>query len=214
MLEITCSVLEQNDSKALVFTDNTPTGEATSWGEGGNIAVTDIDGSTHTLELQLTFKTSAETVEYDYIDLYDEFGPFTTQADLVFTITPLLLKVDGSVPDGITSDSLITDGVVYITYVVDRDLGTENVFEEVALAYTQIREKVYDKLRLLDMAKFSTYTMPLSTEYTRGISDCLFMYTYIKAMEASAYVNLEQEILNELDAVEKLYVNGCNYTWY
>lgn len=207
MIELNLSVLESNDSKTLVFTDTT--GISTNgWGDSGNIDVTDIDGITHTLELQLTFKTNAETVVYDTIDLYSDVdfgGPWTTVADLVFAITADKLMVNGV--SEFTIEDMIPDGIMDVTYTVDAGLGTEDIFTMTVLVYNQIRNKVYDRLRQIPKI-YASYDF-------RGkeISDTTLMYSLVKSMEAGAYIALEEELLNTLDTVEKLYTNGSNYTW-
>ena len=206
MLEISCSSLEQNDSLGLVFTDTTGT-STNGWGNGGNINVTDINGSTHTLELQLTKVTQDNNVVYDYINLYTEFGPFTTIADLVFTISHTLLKVNGVIEDGVSSTTPIEDAIWNIQYVVDRTLAGENIFLLSIFTYNQVKVQVYDKLRQIS---------PIYMSYdnrSKEISDSLLLYGLVKGMEASAYVALEKELLNTLDTCEKILTNGSNYTW-
>jgi len=198
MLTLTLSVLESNDASSLVFTDTTGSTATTAWGQDGNINVTDIDGSTHTLELSLIHKNADGTITYDTIDLYAEFGPFTTTADLVFTITPDLLLVSGAG----NSDDTLADGIYEVAYAVDTSITNMTVF-----AYSNIRNATYDRLRQIPSI-YNSYD-----SRSKEIDDTLLQYSFIKSMEASAYVALETELINILDAAEKLNVNGCNYTW-
>lgn len=211
----TCSILEQNDSLGLVFTDTTGLysgSNLTGWGSP-NIATTAIGAfnpsTGHSLELQLTKTTIDTTVVYDYIDLYTVFGSsyFTDNTKLVFTIPHTLLKVNGIVESGITTNSPIEDAIWVITYIVDRDKIASNFSTVTLFTYNQVKVKVYDKLRQIS---------PIYMSYdnrSKEISDTLLLYSLIKGMEASAYVALEQELLNTLDTCEKILVNGSNYTW-
>jgi hypothetical protein len=210
MLDLSCTVQEQNDSLALIFTDNT--GDDTvegGWGYDTNLDVTDIDGNTHTLELKLTIKTLSATTEYDYIDLYDEFGPFTTVDDLVFTIPMTMLLVDDVLPSGVDATTTITEGIITVEYIVDRDSqgGTEATYTFDMLSYNQSKIKVYDKLRQIS-AIYNAYD-----SRSKEIDDSLLMYSILKGIEASAYVALEDDLLEELDTLATLYENGSNYTW-
>lgn len=202
MLSLSLTVLENNDASALTFTDATGTTGTGGWGQSGNINPSDIDGNTHTLTMQLTHKTVAGETVYNTIDLYTAFGPFTTVDDLVFEITPdMLIDSNSESPDS------ILDGIYEVTYIVDEDLGTEVVLNMTIFAYSLIRNNVYDRLRQIPQIYNSTDSR------SKEIDDTLFMYAFLKAMEASAYVALEDELMNDLDATEKLYLNGSNYTW-
>jgi hypothetical protein len=77
-LNLSLSYSERNDNKVLTLTDTTA-----DWGTGGNITVAAITS----LTLDVTIVTSDGTeTECDQIDLVDEFGPLTTQANLVFPL--------------------------------------------------------------------------------------------------------------------------------
>ena len=206
---ISLSALEQNDNKALVFTDNTGTG-TDGWG-GRNPDITDINGTTSKLMLDITYVSDSETIVYDTINLYNDSdfgGPWTTPADLVFTITPLKLLIDGLVVSGVTSDSTINDGIYKLVYWLnDNDTRTDVEFKLDLFVYGIIRNKVYNKLRQI---------IPIYNEYnsrSQEISDVMLQFSFLKSMEAMAYVALQSELLNALDATIKLNSNGSNYTW-
>ena len=82
-LTLTYNVTERNDNQLLTITDTTST--ITGWGIGTNPAVTDIASLSNQLTLDITITTSDGTeIAYNTINLYDTFGPFSTQSDLVF----------------------------------------------------------------------------------------------------------------------------------
>ena len=200
---LSLSVLEQNDSKALVFTDNTGYGTG-GWGDSGNIEPSDIDNSTHTLSLDITRKTLENTVIYDTIPL---IGPWATSATMIFTITPMDLLISGIVEDGVTVDSEIIDAIYTCVYTLDEGLPTQVIYTVYVLAYNQIKVKVYEKLRTVPQI-YNAYD-----SRSKEISDTLLQYTILKSIEAMAYVALEDELLETLDTIQKLNTNGSNYTW-
>lgn len=198
-MELRLSILERNDATALVFTDT-----SIGWGLDGFPNFTEINGVTHTLHLYLTRKTLDATTSFDVINLT---GSWTEQSDMVYTITASDLLVNGVPEDGVTSDTKIQDAIYTCLYVLDEDLATEAEYSVDFLAYIQIKTKVYDKLRQV-LAIYNAYD-----SRSKEISDSLLQYTFLKAIEASAYVALEDELLETLDTIEKINTNGSNYTW-
>lgn len=202
MLDLSLTYVQSNDNTTLEFTDTTGTGTG-GWGDGSNIEVTDIDGVTHTLELDIDITTpDGTTTSYDAIDLYGAFGPFSTPSDLVFTITPVSIQDTGT-SLGTATDEL-PDGIYDITYIVDRGLGTEASVEYALLIDGQVRKLIFDDLRQL----------PIQYECKEDFRDCyqnpdilsaLFNYSYLKGMEASAITAKREEILNMLTVLESIY---------
>lgn len=212
MLTLNATVLQQSDNKALVFTDSTGTSAPGGWGYDTNPDVTTIttNGSDPKLELQITVKRNDETTIYDYIDLgadSDFGGPYTTPDELVFTITPLKLLINGVVKEGVTSDSELEDGIYECIYVYGRDTVEEATTTIVMCVEGVIRNKVYDRLRIVPDI-YNSYN-----NQSKEISDTLLMFCMLKSIESMAYVALQDKILNTLDALEKIYNNGTNYTW-
>ena len=200
------SVVERNDNKLLTMTDTTGTG-VTGWGNGSNPAVTDIDGSTHTLTLDIKIKTSDSTeTTYDTIDLYAEFGPFTTTADLVFALDCTMLEVSG-VAYGTTSD-VFPDGIYEMIYSYDKAPKTPTVSTTGTLLIDGVvTAAIYELLRTV------------STKYECGgphektTLDIIFLNTYLDCMHASAYVAREESVLSQLSVIEDLITNVSTYTW-
>jgi hypothetical protein len=201
-LEIKLSALEQNDCAALVLTDTTLT-DSTGWDESGNAAITDIAEASNKLELSIVYTNILETITYDTINCYTVFGgPFTTQADLEFTLLPTMLKVSGITE--FASDSVIPDGLWNITYTYGTTVST---YQLDMFVEGDIRNKIYERMRNLPSI-YNAYD-----SRSQEISDTILMYSMLKSLEAMAYVALTDELINTLDALEKLYSNGSNYTW-
>jgi hypothetical protein len=203
------SAMQTNDNKQLVLTDTT--GEYSVLNPGGwgspNIAVTAINGSTHTLELLIRFHTVNTDTTYEYINLYTEFGPFTELTDLVYTLTPDMLIETGGGSMGIV-DSEFLDGVYHLSYIIDRGLGTENIYTLVIMLDGQIRNKIYQELR----------NIPKSYENNepsdKNIYKAIFDYAFIRGIEHTGFVAREEDLIFDLDKLEKIYANGSNCTWW
>lgn len=200
-LDLSLSYVQSNDNKTLIVTDTTGT-DTGGWGDGTNIDVTDIDGVTHTLELQVKIKTSDGTeTTYDYIDLYDEFGPFSTTADLVFNITAPLLTSLGSALG--TSATQLPDGIYTIGYYVDRGLAGDTSLTETILVDGQVRVEVYDLLRKIPV-KYNCSENYRDCFPSEDILDALSWYSYLKGMQFSATLSKQEEILAMLSNLQEL----------
>ena len=209
------SFVESNDNKSLIISDITGTEDSTDWGTGtvGGVAVaySDIDGSSanYGLELDIEITTSDGTVTaYDTIDLFTEFGTFATMDDMIFTIDCTLLQVS-AVAIGDATDEL-PDGTWDITYtLVDVATPANNVvYNEVVLIYGVVKNAVYEKLRAI-ISKYDNAEW-LDDHATR---EAMFAYSYLIAIEASAVIAKEEELLNSLSVLERLITNGSNNTW-
>lgn len=200
------SVVERNDSKLLTFSDT-----STGWGTGGDPNVTDIavrTDLTYSLTLSITIHQPNSDIIYDLIDLYTINGPFATTADLVFPISAANLKVSGSALGDTTTN--LPDGIYDITYKLQHyvtgawvDLYT---LTEYALVYGQVKYQVYDKLRQL----------PILYEYTnppRDILEAELYNTFLQSIEKSAYIAKKTELVDMLETLQRLLLNGSNYPW-
>jgi hypothetical protein len=201
-LDLSLSYIEFNDNKAIKFTDTT--GVTTGgWGYSGNLDVTDIDGSTHTLELQIDITTSDNTTtSYDHIDLYDEFGPFTDTDDLVFTIDASMLISSGSALG--TSSTQLPDGIYEIVYIFDRGLGTVAYVNYKVLIDGQVRKEVYDELRQIPV-QYTCKEDFRDTFSNKDIVSALTHYSYLKGLEASSVIAKDEELLDILATLETIY---------
>lgn len=201
------SVTERNDNKLLTITDTSgevATGTATGWGAPNDY--TGIDGATHTLEFNLTITTSnGEATTYDTIDLFSEFGPFATVADLVFELDPTMLKV-GTVSQ-FTSDSEFPDGIYEIEYVYDDTLGTEEYTTSTELVYGIVRNIVYELSRTIPMM------YECGAPHEKSTLDIIFMNMYLSSTVRSSLSGREASVLNDLYSLERLVTNTSNYTW-
>lgn len=197
--------IQSNDNTVIKFTDNTGIYAAVTnvhgWGSP-NTAVSDIDGVTHTLELLVSITTSSGTqVDYEYIDLYDEFGPFTTVNDLEFAITSDIL-LEGTDPLGTTED-VLPDGWYEISYVVDRDLAGEDTFSYQLLVDGNIRLKVDNALRELPYL-WNTRADALNSRDWETLLGGLKKLSYFNGMLADVTTAKEEEVLDILGTLEDI----------
>lgn len=187
------SYTQRNDNKLLTITDTT-----IDYGTGGNIAVAAIT----TLTLDVTITVSDGTVTaYDQIDLFDVFGGFAVQADLVFPIDCTLLEDSGAALG--TASDLLPDGVYDFVYTIN----TTNIFTESILVEGQIRAAVYEKLRALPV------TYNCAECKTKEIMDTIFCYGLLNSLESAGYVAKNEELVNQLFVLERLVTNGSSYSW-
>lgn len=203
------SFTERNDNIALIIQDITGTDGSTDWGVGTNISYTDIDGSSYDLLLDIVITTSDGTeTTYDQIDLYSEFGPFVTYDDMVFTITADMLKVS-TVAQFEVGDTL-PDGIWDITYTVTNagTAGADVTLQEDVLIYGVVKYEVYDAIRQVPRI----YELVGEVD-TRTVWEALLKIAYLEALQASAYVSMSEELLDQLETLENLVRNGSNNTW-
>jgi hypothetical protein len=203
-LTLSFLAVERNDSKLLTLTDTSVTWTTPSY--------TDIQARTsltYSLTLDITINTPTLTTVYDQLDCYViGSGPFATQAAMIFPISAANLQISGS-PLG-TTDTELPDGIWDIVYKLQHYTG--GAWVDVAsstisiLMYGQIKTKVYDKLR--KVPKWSE----LSSGY-RDINEASYYYTYLQAIEKSAFVARKAELLQMLETLERLLLNGSNYPW-
>lgn len=206
-LNLQLSTLQANDNKLLQFTDTTGVYSGSNTGGWGspNLAVTAIDGSTHTLELLIRIVTPDTDTTYSYINLFTLFGPFATTTDLIFEINASHL-LSSSVPLG-TSTDLLPDGTYYITYIVDRGLVGEVFTSFVMFVDGQVRNATYNKLRTIP----TVYNC--KNVKNKDIDDAILAYGYLKAMESTAYVAKTEELLNDLSVLQRIVLYGCDNSW-
>lgn len=203
-LTLSLSAVERNDSKLLTLTDT-----STDWGTPSYTDIAARTSLTYSLTLDITINTPTATTVYDQIDCYVlAEGPFTAQSDLVFPISAAELLISSS-PLG-TTDTLLPDGIWDIVYKVQHYSG--GTWSDVAtksfsiLMYGQIKTKVYDKLR--KVPKWSD-----CPNGYRDINEASYYYTYLKSIESSAFVARKTELIQMLETLERLLLNGSNYPW-
>jgi hypothetical protein len=205
-LALNLSVVERNDSRLITFTDT-----STGWGTGGDPTVTVIaarTGLTYSLTMDITINTSTEVIVCDQIDLYGKgvATPFTVQSDLVFELDDTTILVSGTgvgdvLPDGVWD---ITYKVQYYTGGVwtDIDVKTFSI-----LVYGDIKTQVYNRLRQIPNLYSKGILM------SRDVQEPLLYYTFLQSIEKSAYVARKSELLDMLETLERLLLNGSNYPW-
>jgi hypothetical protein len=142
----------------------------------------------------------------DTVDLFSEFdGPFTDQDEMIFTVTSAML--------GDTADSLLVDGLYALTYtVMSRVGGTGNYQTDTLtvtiLVYGQVKVAVYEKLRNL-----STTYMCSDNRTKTNIAEADLCAAYLTCIENSAYLAKTEELLNMLNVLSNMVLNGSNITW-
>lgn len=228
-LDLSLSILEENDNTGLQITDatgTTATGTATGWGvtaveqnPPATVVVTDIvAGSDVTtaskwhLLLDVIVTTSDGTsTTYDQINLYDldTTGPFADNTELVWVIDPSDLVSDSEAM-GESTDELV-DGIYYITYsLVDNAAhGTiEDAFSVTILVDGKVRVKVYDVIRQIQsIYNCTNEEQPIYNKEFRDVLVALLKYGIFRGLLANLSSGNTTEILNILDTLERLTTN-------
>jgi len=206
MLSLTLSALERNDNRLLTLTDT-----STGWNTGGDPNYTSIQARTsltYSATLDITINTTTSVIVYNQIDCYVLSGPFVAQADMVYELDASKFIVNGN---GIgDSSTVLPDGIYDIVYKVQHWNGSSwvdiNVKTLSILVYGQIKQKVYDKLR--KVPKWSE-----CSDGYRSINEASYYYTFLQSIEKSAFIARKSELLQMLETLERLLLNGSNYPW-
>lgn len=196
------TIVQRNDSKLITITDSTGTGTD---GWDGTPAVTDINASTNSLTLDITITTSDGAVtDYDTINLYTEFGPFTTTADLVFELDMSMLLESGIALG--TSDDLFPDGLYNIVYTYQK--STNNLHSDYSILIDgTIKADIYEALRTMS-TKYEC-----ADNHEKDILDIIFTRGYYDGLLATATVGRSNSVITQLRTLEGLVTYGSNYTW-
>jgi flagellar biosynthesis regulator FlbT len=205
-LTLAFTVTERSDNKLITLTDASGTG-STGWDYLGNPSVAGINSTNNSLDLDIVRTTSDGTVtSYDTIDLHALLTSHDTTEDLVFAIDMSMLLVS-AVAAG-TSDDVFPDGLYAMTYTYQKGLGGDETHtDETILIDGIVKSSIYEMLR----------TIPTKYEcgdnHERDILDIIFLKGYYDAMIATAIVGRDEQVLQQLAALEKLVLNGSNYSW-
>jgi hypothetical protein len=207
-LSLNISLVQRNDCKVITLTDT-----STDWGVSPAPAVTSIQElSDHTYALTLDIvlnRPSEDAVTFDTLDL-GTYGPFTTQADMVFDFDSTSLKVN-SIPYSTTIIAL-PDGVYDLVYkVIHYSGGVWTTISTLSVSYLLdgvIRNKVYTKQRQIPVIYDNK-------DYAnkREVMDALFAFGYLDSIEKSAYIARKDELLTMLETLNRIYLNGSYFTW-
>ena len=226
-LDLSISFEQSNDNKTITITDTTGTYSAdnvTGWGSP-NIDVGDIIEAQYStvdkyhliLDVSITDSTGTETA-YTQINLRDHNGAdFTEPADLVFEINASHLISSGVVLG--TSDDELPDGLYAIDYrIVDASDSTQTetngvtttdnyIVDTIYLVHGVVKAAVYDQLR------------QIPTDYmcnnckTDEIMEAIFASGYLQAIETSAYVAKQEELIIMLATLESIVRDGSTIIW-
>jgi hypothetical protein len=155
-----------------------------------------------TLNVKITGVDQVE-VNKGTIDLFAEFGPFTTQDDLVYTITSALL--------GDTPNTLLVDGLYELDYIITHQFNLAPVvtlLNVTILVYGQVKVATYEKLRQIPVHYMCVDGCP-----TAEISEADLCGAYLTGIENSAYIAKTEELINMLIVLDNIIKNGSNITW-
>ncbi|KKM16301.1 hypothetical protein LCGC14_1687200, partial [marine sediment metagenome] len=159
-----------------------------------------------TMTLDTTVTGVDETANpKDQVDLLSEFGTFASQAEMVYTITALLL--------GDTEDSLLEDGLYELTYSVgysgDGIINTKtDTLVVTILVYGVVKVLVYEKAREISTLYMCTNGCP-----SPEIAEADLAGAYLFGMENSAYTAKTEELLDMLVTLTSIVTNGSKITW-
>ena len=200
VLSLVLSMVQRNDCKLLTFIDES------DWLNTLGIDPSAITSGDLTLSISIQ-TTSGSTVAYNAIDVYDEFGPFTTEADMVYPIdASMLIRTSDSVALG-TSATVLPDGIYTIAYVYDNGVDDPISFSRYVLVDGIVANRVNALLR------------SIPTKYECGgpheasVLNIVYANTYLLAMHASSVIVDVAYILKELGTLEDILDNGSLYTW-
>ena len=160
-------------------------------------AVTEITA----LTLDTTFTGVANVpTALTQVDLLAEFGPFTDQSQMVYTITSDLL--------GTGTDALLEDGLYEIDYNVTYrgvagTLSKVQVLNTTLLVYGQVKVAVYDKYR-----QIPAWCNCQDSDSLHEILETDLCGAYLVAIETSAYIAKTEELINMLIVLDDMVKNG------
>ena len=145
------------------------------------------------------------SVAKSQIDLISQYGPFTTQADMVYTVTAVLL--------GDAADSLLLDGLYELTYIIsyagDGIVNTKtDTLVVTILVYGQVKVATYEKLRSIPVQYMCVDGCPSSE-----ISEADLCGAYLSGIENSAYIAKTEELLAMLVVLDGIINNSSKITW-
>jgi hypothetical protein len=204
-LALALSVTQSGDAKTITVTDDTgdySVSNTGGWGAPNPVLATDIiDGA---LTLTITITTSDDTVTaYTAIDLHPLLTAHLVVTDLVYELDCSML-ISGGTALG-TSDDAFPDGLYAMTYSWT-GAGPVNTHATVLIDGV-VKAALYEALR----------TIPTKYEcqdyHERDVLDIIFQKGYYDAMIATAIVGREDQVIDQLLVLERLLLNGSNYTW-
>lgn len=204
MVSLNFTVLERNDNCLITFTDT-----STTWGSPSYTSIQPLTSLGYGLTMSIAITTTSGTVTYDTIDLTTVTSlPWSTQSALLFPVSAANLKVSG-VPYGLNTVEL-PDGIWAIAYSLVSYVGgvwtTLSTVSQSVLVIGQSQSAVYNRLMMIP----NLYE--IKNNY-REIQEVLFYYTYLEAIQKSAFLAQQNQLINMLSTLQRLLLNGSNYPW-
>jgi hypothetical protein len=178
---------------------STGTGTLGAGDEVTPVTPTAAEITSATLDTTITGVDGIATAK-SQVDLYSQFGPFTTQNDMVYTITAALL--------GDTADSELIDGLYELDYTLGYGGTGTATLNVTILVYGIVKVATYEKLRNINVWYMCTDGCP-----TDEIQEADLCGAYLSSIENSAYVAKTEELLNMLVVLDNIVKNGSNITW-
>lgn len=224
MVTLDLTYLQSNDATVLQLTDAAGTYHVVDnpggWETGGAtnpdvadiVAEADTTLGKHHLYLDVIVTDSSDTdTTYDQINLYDHdsTGPFATAADLVWEFDAANF-VSGGVAMGTDEDELV-NGVYDITLsLLDASTGVAvtTALNEKILVDGKVRIKVYTALRNIpEVYDDLDENYPTQLKEFDDMLKALFKYGLFRGMLANISNATQSEVINTLEALERLTVN-------
>jgi len=210
-LNLALTYQQQNDNKAIVLTDTTDNWNSTTTNLTSGINM--VDGDFYEIVTQATLDFSAVGAPNNDVGTrfvgsgtiaLGAFGPFATQADMVYTITAALL--------GDAAGSVLVDGLYALTYTVtykgDGTTVKTATLNVTILVYGVVKVATYEKLREIPVLYMCTNGCP-----SPEINEADLCGAYLSGIENSAFTAKTEELLNMLVVLTIIINNGSKITW-
>lgn len=207
-LSLNITVDERNDNKVVTFQDT-----STGWGTPNFTdlkAISSMSDNDYGLVLRITINTSPDvSTIYSDIDLVALAGPFTTQAEMIFNISAANLVYENAPIGDINTE--LPDGIWDAKYVlvqqVSGTLVDVQIKSESILIIGKATKAVYDKLRLVVLYYNSEICK------IRDIKEAMLYNTFLNSIRKNAYIAQRDEILEMIETLNRMLLNGSNYPW-
>lgn len=207
------TIKQSNDNKTLYITDGTGVYNAgsnpTGWGTP-NTQLSEIDGSTSALTLQITITTSDGTeTEYTAVDFYtsnSNAAPATVD-DIVFEITCAdLIDNDGDALG--TADDELPDGWYSFEYSIDHNLtsglGDTDTDTDTKVIAGIVRNEIFTTLLSIPYHKVLAKESKVYSTKEIDLYFPLYVKALFESMLAYQTASRKNEILGQLELLENL----------
>ena len=206
------TITQSKDASTITVPDATGVydadSNATGWGTP-NTEVTELDGITTQLTLQITVTTSDGTeTAYDAINFFQHNGFIapTSVTDLVFVLNPSHL-LSGGIAMGDEDDQFV-DGWYVFTYTInhDEDLGGGSSYTTSTYKLIDgiVRGDIYNTFLNVPYHTILSFKNRLYTPNTHDIYFPLYLAALFEGMNANVDESRKAEVLGHLQTLEDL----------